>query len=101
MLKLVHLALTEHEPARTHAREHRVLERRGLGTRATTRASEALPAVRPLLVVGQPLGTRYRITGFLGKGGMGAVYRAFDTVLEEEVALKVVRGDLDSLREEV
>ena len=36
------------------------------------------------------LGTdRYEIGGLIGRGGMGAVYAAFDRVLEREVALKV------------
>ncbi|MEE8147868.1 MAG: serine/threonine-protein kinase, partial [Longimicrobiales bacterium] len=33
---------------------------------------------------------KYQIVGVLGKGGMGAVYRAFDPFLEREVALKVM-----------
>ncbi len=37
---------------------------------------------------------QYRITGTLGEGGMGTVYRAYDPVLERDVALKVMKPGL-------
>ena len=40
------------------------------------------------LTVGQVFNQRYRIDELLGQGGFRAVYRAFDTKLEETVAIK-------------
>ena len=40
------------------------------------------------LVEGQRVHNRYQIASLLGQGGMGAVYRAWDTILDVPVAIK-------------
>ena len=37
---------------------------------------------------------RYEIRGLLGKGGMGKVYKAYDTEVKEEVAIKLLKPEI-------
>lgn len=49
--------------------------------------------------VGTRVGTRfgpYELQSLIGVGGMGEVYRAYDTVREREVALKLLRTDVST-----
>lgn len=48
-------------------------------------------------VIGKSLG-QYEVAALLGAGGMGEVYRARDTKLGREVAIKVLTPELDLLR---
>jgi tRNA A-37 threonylcarbamoyl transferase component Bud32 len=44
--------------------------------------------------VGTQLSGRYRLDAQVGAGGMSTVYRAFDTVLERQVAVKLMHRDI-------
>lgn len=45
---------------------------------------------------GELIDNRYKIIKSIGEGGMANVYLAWDTILEREVAVKILRGDLSN-----
>ncbi len=47
-----------------------------------------------MTVLGTLLGGRYRLDAQIGRGGMSTVYRAFDTVLERAVAIKLMHREI-------
>ena len=47
-----------------------------------------------MIAKGQKINDRYQIIRTIGEGGMANVYLAHDTILDRDVAVKVLRGDL-------
>jgi HAMP domain-containing protein/predicted Ser/Thr protein kinase len=72
------------------------------GAMATMRISETIPGSTAPAVAAQELlpgilfANRYRIDQIVGRGGMGVVYKAIDTQLDEIVAIKTLPGDVMS-----
>ena len=56
-------------------------------------AAPLIVAEGALAVIGKSLG-HYQLISFVGKGGMGEVFRARDTRLDRDVALKILPADL-------
>lgn len=46
------------------------------------------------LIRGSTFAGRYEVIEELGKGGMGRVYRVYDTKIKEEVALKLLKPEI-------
>lgn len=47
-----------------------------------------------MITKGQKINDRYEIIRSIGEGGMANVYLGYDTILDRNVAIKVLRGDL-------
>ncbi|HEX3517747.1 MAG TPA: protein kinase [Solirubrobacteraceae bacterium] len=47
-----------------------------------------------MAIIGTLIGGRYRLEMEIGRGGMSTVYRAFDTVLERPVAIKLMHREI-------
>ena len=52
--------------------------------------TETVEVPKEELTTGETFARRYQIIEELGKGGMGKVYKAFDTEIQERVALKLI-----------
>jgi len=49
-----------------------------------------------MIMKGQKISERYQIIKSIGEGGMANVYLAYDTILDRNVAVKILRGDLSN-----
>jgi serine/threonine-protein kinase len=63
--------------------------------------TETLQAPKGELTTGSSFAGRYQIIEELGKGGMGKVYKVFDTKLKEKVALKLIKPEVASHKETI
>ena len=44
-------------------------------------------------MIGEMIKDRYKIIQYIGRGGMGTVYKAYDTILNRDVAIKMIKVD--------
>jgi serine/threonine protein kinase/tetratricopeptide (TPR) repeat protein len=66
----------------------------GIGKQESASFTKTLLTPGEELTVGKTLADRYHIVEELGKGGMGFVYKVFDTKIQEDVALKVLKPEV-------
>jgi serine/threonine protein kinase/Flp pilus assembly protein TadD len=64
-------------------------------------STRTLRKVKEELSTGSTFAGRYQIIEELGKGGMGRVYKAFDTEIKEKVALKLLNPEIATDQETV
>jgi len=66
----------------------------GLGNQESMSFTKTMLTPGEELAIGNTLAERYHIVKELGKGGMGFVYKVFDTKIQEDVALKVLKPEV-------
>lgn len=49
-----------------------------------------------MIIKGQKISERYEVIRSIGEGGMANVYLGYDTILDRNVAIKILRGDLSN-----
>lgn len=72
------------------------LPRIRIEARPSPAPSAGPPAGFGTLTRGQVVAGRYTVLNIIGRGGMGCIYRAYDNVLAEEVALKTLLPQFSS-----
>ena len=60
--------------------------------------TQTIETPREELTTGSTFAGRYQIIEELGKGGMGKVYKAIDTRINEKIALKLIKSEISSDR---
>jgi serine/threonine protein kinase/Tfp pilus assembly protein PilF len=64
-------------------------------------ATETLQAPVRELTTGSTFASRYQVIEELGHGGMGRVYKVFDTKIKEKIAVKLIKPEIASDRETI